>query len=276
MLVQVERTGDDQRDGAHIHALDVKDWFKTAGLDEAEIAIKTAVTNDLNNPENQDLLSPTNRVRVIITKQALQEGWDCPFAYVLCSLSASSNLSSMTQLVGRILRQPHAEKTGLPELDECYVITHHSDTAQVIGAIKQGLEEDGLGDLIKEIVVNDASNAGRLVREIPRRDAFASTEVYLPVVLVKDDGAYRPLDYDGDILFNIDWSTIDVSSLVARIPESFQPAENQMQRFSLSDVTDALILAEATGRGAESLSFDPSYATGWCPTWCQMPGCLVS
>lgn len=261
MLVQVERTGDDQRDGAHIHALDVKDWLKTAGLDEAEIAIKTAATNDLNNPENQDLLSPTNRVRVIITKQALQEGWDCPFAYVLCSLSASSNLSGMTQLVGRILRQPHAEKTGQPELDECYVITHHSDTARVIGAIKQGLEEDGLGDLVKEIVVEDASNANRLVREIPRRDAFASTEIYLPLVLVKDNTTYRPLDYDADILFNLDWSNVDVSSLVARIPETFQPAENQMQRFSLSDAVEAPILTEATGRGAESLTFDPSYAT---------------
>jgi type III restriction enzyme len=60
-----------------------------AGLDEAEIAIKTAEQNDLSQPENLDLLSPTNRVRVIITKQALQEGWDCPFAYVLCALAAS-------------------------------------------------------------------------------------------------------------------------------------------------------------------------------------------
>jgi len=109
--------------------------------------------------------------------------------------------------------------------------------------------------------VEDASNAGRLVREIPRRDAFASTEVYLPLVLVKDAGAYRPLDYDADILFNIEWNNIDVSSLVSRIPESFQAAENQMQRFSLSDVLDAPILTEATGRGAESLAFDPSYAT---------------
>lgn len=78
MLVQVERTGRDQRDGARIHALNVKDWLRTAGLDEAEIAIKTADTNDLSDPENQDLLSPANRVRVIVTKQALQEGWDCP------------------------------------------------------------------------------------------------------------------------------------------------------------------------------------------------------
>lgn len=100
MLIQVERTGADQRESGHIHAEDVKDWLLTAGFDQAEIAIKTAQQNDLNDPENQDLLSPTNRVRAIITKQALQEGWDCPFAYVLCSLAASANLKAMTQLVG--------------------------------------------------------------------------------------------------------------------------------------------------------------------------------
>ena len=91
----------------------MKDWLLTAGFDEAEIAIKTAEQNDLNQPENQNLLSPTNRVRAIITKQALQEGWDCPFAYVLCALAASSNLRAMTQLIGRILRQPDAMKTGV-------------------------------------------------------------------------------------------------------------------------------------------------------------------
>jgi hypothetical protein len=85
MLVKVERTGADQRDAGHIHARDVKEWLTTAAsLGDAEIAIKTAETNDLNSPENQDLLAETNRVRVIVTKQALQEGWDCPFAYVLC------------------------------------------------------------------------------------------------------------------------------------------------------------------------------------------------
>jgi type III restriction enzyme len=85
MLVKVERTGADQRDAGHIHARYVKEWLTTAAsLGDAEIAIKTAETNDLNSPENQDLLAETNRVRVIVTKQALQEGWDCPFAYVLC------------------------------------------------------------------------------------------------------------------------------------------------------------------------------------------------
>lgn len=40
----------------HIHADGVKEWLLQSGLDEAEVAIKTAEQNDLNQPENQDLL----------------------------------------------------------------------------------------------------------------------------------------------------------------------------------------------------------------------------
>lgn len=184
MLIQVERTGADQRESGYIHAEDAKDLLLTAGFDEAEIAIKTAEQNDLNQPENQNLLSPTNRVRAIITKQALQEGWDCPFAYVLCALAASSNLKAMTQLIGRILRQPGAVKTGVATLDECHVITHHANTATVVEAIKDGLEQDGLGDLVLQVVQGDGSGPARASRRINRRPAFATTEIYLPKVMI--------------------------------------------------------------------------------------------
>ncbi len=261
LLVQVERTGKEQRESGHIHALDAKDWLLTAGLDDAEIAIKTADTNELANPENQDLLSPTNRVRVIITKQALQEGWDCPFAYVLCALAASANLSAMTQLVGRILRQPHAEKTGIPSLDECYVITHYADTARVVDAIKTGLEEDGLGDLVKEIRIGD-DGGDRLpgIRKIPRRDQFSKTEIYLPQVLCVVNGEAQPLDYERDILFELDWAAVDPARLVAMIPDNAQTAERQMRRIRLTDSGQERIVAEIAGYSEEALRFDPVYA----------------
>lgn len=150
LLVQVERTGKDQREAGFIHSEDAKEFLLTAGLTEREIAIKTSEINDLKTPENQDLLSPTNAIRVIITKQALQEGWDCPFAYVLCSLSASSNLSAMTQLVGRILRQPYAVKTNAEALDQCYVFCHHASTKEVVAGIKDSLEKDGMADWCKK------------------------------------------------------------------------------------------------------------------------------
>ena len=115
----------------------MKEWLLTAGLDEAEVAIKTAEKNDLNQPEKINSFDRQEPGSCDRHEVCVQEGWDCPFAYVLCSLSASSNLSAMTQLVGRILRQPHALKTGVDALDECYVITHHADTAAVVASIKK-------------------------------------------------------------------------------------------------------------------------------------------
>jgi type III restriction enzyme len=260
LLVQVERTGSDQHDGVHIHALDVKDWLMNAGgLDEAEIAVKTADTNDLAAPENQDLLAATNRVQVIITKSALQEGWDCPFAYVLCALAASSNLSAMTQLVGRILRQPQAQKTGVAALDECYVIAHHANTSDVVNAIKKGLEEDGMGDLVREIRVGDIPKPLGS-RPVQRRDKFSHTEIYLPRLLTLAEGALRDFDYEQDVLLALDWRGLDVAPLVALIPANAASAEHQMRRIRLSDAGAERIVSETAGATLETLVFDAAYA----------------
>ena len=257
MLVQVERTGKDQRASGFIHADDVKEWLLTAGLDEAEIAIKTAEQNDLSQPENLDLLAPTNRVRAIITKSALQEGWDCPFAYVLCSLAASSNLKAMTQLIGRILRQPGAIKTGVEALDECHVITHHAGTAEVVGAIKDGLEQDGLGDLVLSVVQGNPGSA-KVSRKIPRSNTFASTEIYLPKVLLVADET-RELDYETDLLSRVDWRGLDPQFIVDRIPANAQAAENQLQRISISDSAEHFVAEQVTAV-ADAIRFDPAHA----------------
>ncbi|MBD0864239.1 MAG: DEAD/DEAH box helicase family protein [Rhodobacteraceae bacterium] len=260
MLVQVERTGADQRESNHIHAEDVKDWLLMAGFDAAEIAIKTAEQNDLSQPENQDLLSPTNRVRVIITKQALQEGWDCPFAYVLCALAASSNEKAMTQLVGRILRQPGAMKTGVDALDECHVITHHADTASVVEAIKHGLEQDGLGDLVLRVNQDDTSGTARVTRKIRRRPAFGKKEIYLPNVMLVEDGDARELDYETDILSRIDWRGFDPGEIAKGIPDNAQAATSQLQRIKLADDGDELFVGETVSQNTEVLRFDPAHA----------------
>lgn len=259
MLVQVERTGSDQKASGHIHADDVRDWLLTAGFDAAEIAIKTAEQNDLSQPENLDLLSPTNRVRIIITKAALQEGWDCPFAYVLCSLAASSNMRAMTQLVGRILRQPYATKTGVAALDECHVVTHHADTASVVAGIKSGLEQDGLGDLVLSVAGDEAVGTSGTKRPVHRRNDLASTEIYLPKVLVVDGGAPRDLDYDTDILAAIDWRGYDARAIAETIPDNAQAAENQLQRISLTDTAEHFA-ATTTAFGLERMHFDAAHA----------------
>lgn len=265
MLVQVERTGKDQREAGKIHADDAKEFLLSAGLTEREIAIKTSEVNDLKAPENQDLLSPTNSIRVIITKQALQEGWDFPFAYVLCSLAASQNMGAMTQLVGRILRQPHATKTAAPPLDECHVVCYHAQTREVVAGIKQGLEEDGMADLAKEIKepAGGDGNGGKKTRKLRRRQPFERLEIFLPVVNWVDGERSRPLDYEQDILLGLDWSRIKVAELAEKIPaDESHLAMTQVTQISVGDGSGGEFFPTApTRRVSEATVFDPVYAT---------------
>jgi type III restriction enzyme len=268
LLVQVERVGLDQRNGIVIHADDAKDFLLSLGYAPDEIAIKTSVQNDLKSPENQDLLHPTCRVRVIITKAALQEGWDCPFAYVLCSLAASRNLSAMTQLVGRILRQPYAIKTGVSQLDECYVYCQHAASRDVVASIKQGLELDGMADLAAQVVDmvggDDGSAPSAAKRKIPRRPKFAKTQIYLPQVIwtgVGSQAAPRLLDYEADILMSIDWSQVDVADFVQKT--SFARGTTTAQEVKVSVGQQAgrgVIESTRAGQVAEGLQFDSVYA----------------
>lgn len=256
MLVQAEQTGADQRGKGRIHADDVKEWLVATGFDENEIAIKTSKRNDLSLPENKDLLSPMNRIRVIITKSAIKEGWDCPFAYVLCTLAASSNMTAMTQIVGRILRQPHAVRTGVSALDESYVFTHHARTRAVLGAVKRGLERSGLGDLNPQ-VNQDSDGSTRAVRRIRRRPAFSSMEIYLPRVMVMDGGKARDLDYGTDILSRIDWRGFDPGEIADGIPENAQSRDIQMRRVGLGGEGGGSFTNEAVTGNGEVFAFDP-------------------
>lgn len=233
LLVQVERTGAEQADAGYIHANDARDWLRAvAGLDEDQVAFKTAEQNDLDKPENRDLLSDKCRVRAIITKAALAEGWDCPFAYVLCALAANGNEGAMTQLVGRILRQPHATKTGVPALDECYVFAHRADTRATVDAIKRGLQGDGLGDLAMDVLLSGGNGAsGGASRLIERRERFRAADIALPQVLYREPGRPpRPIDAETDLFPLVDWGRTDLDALADRLPKDRPTGDHQLVR----------------------------------------------
>lgn len=259
LLVQVERTGAEQRDAGMIHAEDARAWLRSAGLDDDEIALKTSETNDLDKPENRDLLSPKCRVRAIITKAALAEGWDCPFAYVLCALAANGNEAAMTQLVGRILRQPHALKTGVAALDECYVFAHRADTGATVAAIKRGLENDGLGDLAQDVVLSNGSAAQATARRIARRSAFRLTDIGLPQVLsIEANGEARRFDAETDLFPLIDWSRCDLEALAARLPKDARGGDSTTIRLRSGEASG--VITESAISVASVADFDAAYA----------------
>jgi len=118
----------------------LKENLKSIGIPEEQIAIKTANINELNGI---DLMSPGCKIRYIITINALKEGWDCPFAYVLASLANRTSRIDVEQILGRILRQPHQRKYNNKLLNMSYVLTSSSDFSTTLDSILDGLNTAG-------------------------------------------------------------------------------------------------------------------------------------
>ena len=223
-VVRVERTGRDQRDTEHIHAEDVREYLIQLGLPPAAIRVKSAENDELGR---ENLLSEFSQVRWIITKSALMEGWDCPFAYLLVMLDNTQAQRAITQLVGRVMRQPHAQLTGRESLDQCYVYCNNADVGTVVTQVKNGLESEGLTGLGNEVM--DASDAQQgsepqevQQQSVQRREQFQGQEIYLPVVRHRDGDKWIQLNYQAHILPHIDWSAIEPPNPQASAPQSIR------------------------------------------------------
>lgn len=261
-LIQVERTGKDQREKKYIHAEDVKEFLiKKCNVPEKHIAIKSSEKDDI---EGINLFAPDCDIRYIITKQALQEGWDCSYAYILTILTNPSSATGITQLVGRILRQPFARKSKMKELDECYVYTFRQNASTLVREIKSGLEDEGLGDIAGRIVSDEGvtGDAGLKDRETKYRDGFKKFEgkIYLPKFAIQEKESWRDLNFEVDILSEIDWESISIEELST---VSLQKKKDKEQEIILGLSDKDKELLKETGRAEKTgaLEIDEVFLT---------------
>lgn len=211
-LIQAERTGKEQRGTRYIHAEGVKDYLiKQSGIAPERVAIKSSEVDDI---EGIDLLSRGCPIRFVITKYALQEGWDCPFAYILTVLTNPNSQLSMTQLVGRILRQPYAKKTKTIELDESYVFCFKPRTSDLLESIRRGFKNEGLGDITGRIMIDkdDTGLPETSLKAVGYRERFKRFEgkLYLPKFVIQENGSWRDINHETDLLRRIDWNLINL------------------------------------------------------------------
>jgi type III restriction enzyme len=124
-----------------------------------QIKIKTASINEI---KGIDLMGKDCEVRYIITINALKEGWDCPFAYILASLADKSSAVDVEQILGRVLRQPYVMKHNFPLLNLSYVLTASSKFLDTLDNIVKGLNKAGFSDrdykLVDPAMVERAKN----------------------------------------------------------------------------------------------------------------------
>ena len=110
-------------------------------LPEAQVKVATGTRREI---DGIDLAARDCPVRFIITVQALGVGWDCPFAYVLCSVQTIRSGTAIEQLLGRVLRMPYATPRTRPALNRAYAHVTEAATGMAANALADRLI-DGMG-----------------------------------------------------------------------------------------------------------------------------------
>ena len=122
---------------------EIKKRLVRLGIDEQEIAIKTANINEL---KDVDLFAPACAIRYIITVNALKEGWDCSFAYILATIANRHSPVDVEQIVGRVLRQPYARRQHANLLNNSYILASSADFISTLNRIVAGLNQAGFSE----------------------------------------------------------------------------------------------------------------------------------
>jgi type III restriction enzyme len=117
--------------------------LETANLPENQIKIATGEQKQL---DDIDLFNPDEPTRFIITVEALKEGWDCSFAYVLCSLANIKSDTSVEQLLGRVMRMPYAKERKEPSLNKAYAYVISTHFGEAANALTEKLVNKGFDD----------------------------------------------------------------------------------------------------------------------------------
>lgn len=113
------------------------------GIPPEQIVIATGDERGLEAIEKQygSIADEKCPVRFVLTQQALAEGWDCPSAYILVSLSGTQGETAVEQLLGRVLRQPGAKARSTAALNQSYAYVMSADFTSAASTLRDRLVE---------------------------------------------------------------------------------------------------------------------------------------
>lgn len=174
-LLQAEQEKEDED---KIYVDKIKNFLlEEMKIPEEEIAIKTSKNDEI---KGIDLLSSKCPIRYILTVNALKEGWDCPFAYVLVSVANIGSKLAVEQTMGRILRLPNAKDKKSVDLNCSYVYTSSESFSKASNAVIDGLEANGFSK------ADLRENKGKVVAEKTEFErAIKDVDIKIPYMSLK-------------------------------------------------------------------------------------------
>lgn len=114
------------------HSRQIRDFLTSAEFYDGYYADKVLEINSkqgkVESDENTELLlgleHPDNRIEIVIHVDKLKEGWDVTNLYTIVPLRASASETLTEQTIGRGLRLPYGERTGVDEVDRLSIVSH--------------------------------------------------------------------------------------------------------------------------------------------------------
>ncbi|MDD4068411.1 MAG: DEAD/DEAH box helicase family protein, partial [Bacteroidales bacterium] len=182
----------------------IKGQLIEAGIPENQIKIKTSKYDEI---KNIDLLSRDCEIRFIITINALKEGWDCPFAYILASLANKTSNVDVEQILGRILRLPHVTKHSNHLLNSSYVFSSSSDFQKTL-----------------ENIISALNRAGFSKKDYRYKEVETKVEKGDDLTLLFEEPIQQTIN-ENDIDFDVEIDTEKIKEY-SQTPESRQFVEN--------------------------------------------------
>lgn len=125
ILTALEEEWEELKGTAIVHALDTHQALALPG-------------NRVVKYMSPEAIQDNTHVKVVLFKEALTTGWDCPRAEVMLSLRKAKDFTYIAQLIGRMVRTPLARRITTDErLNEVELILPHYDAKTVEQVIER-------------------------------------------------------------------------------------------------------------------------------------------
>lgn len=144
----------DTTHAAELRALVDSDDFRRGEFKGKVIEIHTKLRGDEADDNIEKLISlehPDNPVEIVIHVNMLKEGWDVTNVYTIVPLREAAAMILTEQTIGRGLRLPYGERTGVPLVDRLVLVAHEQfskvvalakDSPLIQGQVEQVTEQE--------------------------------------------------------------------------------------------------------------------------------------
>lgn len=124
LLIQLPNDNKTQSEADKTKIAEIKAYLADPRIDITEENGKLAIWLSEEKKNLDKIAEPSNMTEVLIFKEAVSKGWDCPRASVLLIFREMKSYSFTVQTVGRVLRMPQQKHYSNDALNHAYVYTN--------------------------------------------------------------------------------------------------------------------------------------------------------